>query len=381
MGHKHSHHRHHDDSHVNQALNEDIRRTFDELSSDKQSAKFGGTLSTVLWEFLSDKNAEKRSVTSEEFYRKAHLLLVLSKVEFIELLLPAKRLLAACIEVNDIEERPEDGSFLDSLIAEMTSAGESAEAVYAWINGNCPRLCDTVQAKVLGTFSHSPEKVGDFTSTILTPAQILILRNCLPITVYFGPKTKTTEESDEEADAGKYWEPLYVSKQHGLSINRFETYVFHYRGPTVATFKMLDGRIFSIACDEEWRHLDKKFGGPNTVLVQILPAFKRYDANGPPIYCNFKLKMSPFGIMFGTGDEFKVDEEMSNVAAIEVWGCAGSETFQKQKSQKLWLQKEAEKKNKMAADDWEDNPDKQIMEMHGFRFSNERQRDRERDRL
>lgn len=96
------------------------------------------------------------------------------------------------------------------------------------------------------------------------------------------------------------------------------------------------------------RHLDKKFGGPNTVLVQILPAFKRYDANGPPIYCNFKLKMSPFGIMFGTGDEFKVDEEMSNVAAIEVWGCAGSETFQKQKSQKLWLQKEAEKKNKVS---------------------------------
>lgn len=96
------------------------------------------------------------------------------------------------------------------------------------------------------------------------------------------------------------------------------------------------------------RHLDKKFGGPNTVLVQIIPTFKRYDSNGPPIYCNFKLKMSPFGIMFGTGDEFKVDEEMSNVSAIEVWGCAGSETFQKQKSQKLWLQKEAEKKNKVS---------------------------------
>lgn len=49
------------------------------------------------------------------------------------------------------------------------------------------------------------------------------------------------------------WHVLYDSSKHGLSVNGFEGRVFGYGSPTVALFKMADGRIFALAVTEEWR--------------------------------------------------------------------------------------------------------------------------------
>jgi hypothetical protein len=349
-------------------VNEEVRRTFEELSADKRSlahadleTKFGKTLSTCLWDFLVGRDNGKRSVTAEEFYAKAHELLEMPRPDFIGLLLPADRLLKVCLEVNEIKRRPEDGPFLASLVTEMTSKGDSVEAIGNWIEDNCPHLCDGVHEKVVGTFGHTSVEHGDFESSILTPVQVLILRNALPSAVYFAAKTSKdgNENCKEEC---KCWEPLYVSNHHGLSINRFETHVFHYRGPTVAIFRMLDGRVCAIACDDEWRYHDKNFGGPHSALIQVLPSFKRFVASEAPIYCNFKLHMAPYGIKFGCHDDFHIDAEMGNVDAIEVWGCAGTDALHQQKEHRHWMQLESTKSKKMD-ESAEDNVDRKILQM------------------
>lgn len=49
------------------------------------------------------------------------------------------------------------------------------------------------------------------------------------------------------------WTKLYESHSQGLSTNRFEANVFGYASPSVAIFKLTDGKVYCIANNVEWR--------------------------------------------------------------------------------------------------------------------------------
>ena len=51
---------------------------------------------------------------------------------------------------------------------------------------------------------------------------------------------------------------------------------------------------------------------------------------------------------------------------VEVWACSGEEALQEQKKQKLWQKRQAQK-HAVIPRNWDDNPDKAIMEMAGTR--------------
>ncbi|KHJ83535.1 hypothetical protein OESDEN_16767 [Oesophagostomum dentatum] len=60
---------------------------------------------------------------------------------------------------------------------------------------------------------------------------------------------------------------------------------------------------------------------------------------------------------------------------LQVWGCAASSALEDQQKLKAWQNKQAEKHRKVPLPgNWDDNPDKTLLEMAGFKFSDERRR-------
>lgn len=57
---------------------------------------------------------------------------------------------------------------------------------------------------------------------------------------------------------------------------------------------------------------------------------------------------------------------MSNVTAIEAWGCAGASTHEQQQKLKQWQGRQVEKNKKVPLPGrWEENPDRLLLEMAG----------------
>lgn len=133
----------------------------------------------------------------------------------------------------------------------------------------------------------------------------------------------------------------------------------------------------------------KPFGGPYTVLFQFHPKFERFEREPPALHCNFK-QDCPWGdncILFNGGLAIKRD--FSNVAVVEVWSCCarlrkeivevpkiGEEELEIMEKRKPRREAKAatKKPRKSAVDEWSQNPDKQLMEMAGFEFSDNRRR-------
>uniref|UniRef100_A0A915EEE9 TLDc domain-containing protein n=1 Tax=Ditylenchus dipsaci TaxID=166011 RepID=A0A915EEE9_9BILA len=365
------------------APNPQLVSAFDRISESQQSIshtkfqeKFGKHISEGLWKYLKG-GSEDSELTKEQFYQNGQSLLMGSD-ELIRVMMPVDLLLNACLEANDIQEEEKDKKFLESLQQDMTINGDTCGSIIQWKNNVCPRLCQTLQDKILDVFFGRSRPSGMIQSDILSTTQAFILCHCLPTTVFF-PQLESQSQSEEQ-NVNKQWTKLYSSVSQGISINRFEANCFNYKGATVAIFKLTNEDIYAIAADQEWRHSVKKFGGPNSILFQLHPLFKRIDAESPAIYCNFKTRSStPLGLTFGRG-QFSLDGDMANLFDMEVWGCAGGGALEEQQKQKLWLKRQAEKNSTVPMPgNWDDNPDKSIMEMHGFQFSNERNNDRPAD--
>jgi len=276
-----------------------------------------------------------------------------------------------------VRVQPSDEPFIESLVDDVTaSGGDTFESALEWKNSTCPRLCQSVQQRVLEVFLQSSSREEPLPrSEILSPVQMFIIQRCLPTTIHF-PKQNASHMSEDEI-GGTEWIRLYSSTEQGISVNRFETNAMDYKGSTVCIFKMTDGDICAIAADQEWRHSLKRFGGPNTILFRFHPKFARIDSgDSPSLYCNFKNRSDAFGISFGR--HFSVDGEFSNVSEVEVWACSGEEALQEQKKQKLWQKRQAQR-HAVVPRNWDDNPDKAVLEMAGFTFSAERRDQRPPD--
>ncbi|KAH7731275.1 Protein Y39A3CL.4 c [Aphelenchoides avenae] len=345
--------------------------------------KFGKRLGSALWEHLVEGG--KEHISKEELTHHANSLLHVGADWYVRHFMPADRLLRIFFEANGVEEHKEDREFIESLLTQMVALKEpipfeqslqapadDAHRVIEWKNTVCPRFAQTIHDKVVNVLygRHEP-RMSLPSSDILTPVQMLLVQCALPTTVYF-PQSNEAEHKAIE------WTKLYSSAHQGISINRFETHVFHYKGPSVSIFKLKNGEVSAIASDQEWRHSCNKFGGSHSMLLKIRPTFERIDPTGSTIYCNFKLRSSVFGITFGR--HFSVDGEMNDVSDLEAWGCAGAETLEQQRNHKMWLKKQVEKNQKVPLPgNWDENPDKSILEMAGFQFSSERQNDRPDD--
>lgn len=171
----------------------------------------------------------------------------------------------------------------------------------------------------------------DYKSDILSPIQMWFVKCSLP-PVFFPkvcPQPPPTILIQAEPEETIQWTPLYSSAMQGISVNRFDANVIDYRGPTVVVLHLTDKRVVVLASDQEWRlvlsvlprypsfrHSSHRFGGVNTTFLQLFPTIMRVQNASNSIFCNYKLRATPFGLSFK--EILKIDKDMSNIQDIEV---------------------------------------------------------------
>uniref|UniRef100_A0A915ENT8 TLDc domain-containing protein n=1 Tax=Ditylenchus dipsaci TaxID=166011 RepID=A0A915ENT8_9BILA len=319
---------------------------------------FGPLLSASLWKYLQHEEGENNSskvLTLQEFTEYADSLMgtgMMNNNHMIELFMPVNNLLRTVLEAANIEVGENDQDFLGSLVQEITAEGEDLESVSSWFNVNCPRICKPVKDKITNIFANGGRYINHdkpIVSKLLSQVQMFFLQHSLPIEPYFTAKPRLSLDMLALEEQGKefrhQWTFLSCEDKDNNFVARFEESVLGYHGATIGIFQMTSKEIFVLAADEEWKVDGHKFGG----VIK--------------------------GLTYGTNLFIKPD--MSNVNKLEVWGCQGD----KQKLEELERAKdappklesyEAPKKTKAAAGDWKHNADKQLLEMAGMKFSNER---------
>lgn len=182
------------------------------------------------------------------------------------------------------------------------------------------------------------------------------------------------------------WTSLYNSNEHGLSLNRFITHISSYHGPTITLLSFEGRNIYCVAEDTGWREGPFRFGGNDTMLLQITPVFRLVQAGGPMVMWNeysrdvrqgIHIGKDPKSVVIMIPSEFNKLEHYGvscGLNKIEVWGCGTTHTKQAQEQQKQWELKEAEKHRmrKLKLDQqWDENPDKQILNWGGIKVEHQ----------
>ena len=177
------------------------------------------------------------------------------------------------------------------------------------------------------------------------------------------------------------WTSLYNSDEHGLSLNRFTNHVSSYHGPTVTLLSFEGRNIYCVAEDTGWREGTTRFGGEDTMLLQITPVFRVVQAGGPMVLWNEFSRDIRKGIHIGKDPKCPVIVIPSDfdtlehyavscmINKVEVWGCGSISTRDAQVQQKQWEKKDADrhKQRKLKLEQtWDENPDKQILTWGGI---------------
>ncbi|KAK2177990.1 hypothetical protein NP493_568g00003 [Ridgeia piscesae] len=275
----------------------------------------------------------------------------------------------------------------------------SVESATTWCSRHCPGIWDAVhlctRLALFGGHSIGLEgalphpdllQTVDEGDSLLSPSILWVLSTVLP-SVYVPPSKLTGDNKAilgshlplSKVLTGSNFHLMYSSNDHGLSTNRFNHHVFSYNAPTLM-FVSFDRHLYCVAVDSEWREGVKRWGGGDCQLIQLLPVFKSLQSGSGLLYFNTLDRRMPKQLQVGVDVKrlpLQIDAGFSSVKhysvdvpleRLEVWGCGGESILKDQLSQKQWEQKEADKQKnrKLKIDDWNDNPDKELLNMGGI---------------
>jgi hypothetical protein len=289
-----------------------------------------------------------------------------------------------------------------------------------WLNESCPHLFHSVHNWVSQILTGSslpqemevarvPQLEGVVSPNNCTSMSILWLLSITLPAIYTKPPTNPGGEGASASSSStkdpmwtsmlllrkmarlslvQGWKLLYNSSDHGLSLNRFNNHVSAYHAPSV-TFMAFEGRnLYCLAIDRGWSEGPSKFGGPDCMLIQLLPVYRVVQAGDKIVRWNENARDAPKGITVGRDGKSEVlrlslefDKILHynapcEIHKIEVLGCGADTALQAQKNQKDWeikaVQRERSRKLKPEAygEDWRNCPDKQILQWGGVDVGN-----------
>lgn len=176
-----------------------------------------------------------------------------------------------------------------------------------------------------------------------------------------------------------HWTLLYNSTSDGLGANRFLHHVLGYKGPTLTLLKGDNDLVVCVANPTEWRESYMYGGGDQCCIIQLLPKYVLIEQGPKLVYLNTSTRGYPKGLRAAKDPKkpiVAVDEGFekfdfkgisNTLYVVEVWGCGDQKSRETQMEIKKWQIKEAEKqrKVKITAEDWMDNPDRYLLQLGG----------------
>ncbi|KOX78957.1 Restriction of telomere capping protein 5 [Melipona quadrifasciata] len=189
----------------------------------------------------------------------------------------------------------------------------------------------------------------------------------------------------------RHWTLLYNSSEHGTGANRFLHHVLGYRGPTLLFIRTVSPNedtsrpIYCICSAIEWRESHLYWGDEDTLGIELFPSYRIIEKGAKVLYLNTNIRGYPHGLRFGSNPRspyINIDESFHSVSiagapypisSLEVWGCGDTKLRERQLEIKKWQVKEAEKQRivKLSASDWQDHPDRYLLELAGRTSYNE----------
>lgn len=303
-------------------------------------------------------------------------------------------------------------SVVDATFHQKKSLSQSF--LCQWILSNCPRLTGPLHRYIVHILSTSYRHVGvqedessglelstpvldrepNFSASdvaLLSLSQVWLLAVSLP-QLYIQPSPHHSPVNSSNGLTSQnviaklmgsvcpsHWAPLYRSNEHGLGANRFIHHVTNYRGPTLLVMKCELEMQFCIASSMEWKETHQYWGGNESVVLQLLPEFHCLACGPKLLFFNDSIRGFPRGIRAGPDPKspiIDINHEFSkvtyrgapyNLLDLEMWGCGPEQTREAQLDVKKWQVKDAERnrKVKIRAEDWVDNPDRYLLELAG----------------
>eukprot|EP00794_Sanderia_malayensis_P014873 gene14873-16419_t len=263
----------------------------------------------------------------------------------------------------------------------------------AWLH---EKFTGTVQKGYFHMLPMPSTSISEHSFSILTPSLLWYLCCVLPICYTRLDKSHTSNsdtdnaKADDENEPMYTWNLLYDSNEHGLSLNRFKHKCLNYKSPTVTLINFTNGTLLVLAIDEAWRDSSERFGGPYCAFLEILPNCSSILESSKIVYLKEMARSAPTGLLIGQSfpPKLKVNSDLSSaefvykdsktedILKIEIWGCGGVLAATAQKKQQDWDKKEVEKIRKVKRPGrWDENPDKEILNMAGVQTSHSQRGD------
>eukprot|EP00112_Aurelia_sp_Birch-Aquarium-sp1_P024556 Seg782.17 transcript_id=Seg782.17/GoldUCD/mRNA.D3Y31 product="Restriction of telomere capping protein 5" protein_id=Seg782.17/GoldUCD/D3Y31 len=236
--------------------------------------------------------------------------------------------------------------------------------------------------------------ISEHSFAILTPSLLWYLCCVLPICYTRLERSHSYNQpidSPDGDDSNQYtWNIIYDSNEHGLSLNRFKHKCMNYKSPTVTLVQFTDGTLIVLALDQDWRDSSERFGGPYSCLLEIIPNCSSILESQNIFYLRSSARSSATGLLIGENlpPKVKIEADLASaelvykgpkkkdISKIEVWGCGGVLAIAAQKKQLDWEKNEIEKMRKVKKPGrWDENPDKQILDMAGIQTSHSQRGD------
>lgn len=180
----------------------------------------------------------------------------------------------------------------------------------------------------------------------------------------------------------KRWKKLYISEDHGLSLNRLQSSLFNYKAPTIMLIYLQSGYLYCVGSTSEYKQSPTAYGDNQTKIFCLWPTFKSYDVTPDKnIYMNTKSKGLQQGLIFGYSQlkpTLKIDESLhymehegskkDMIISIEIWGCGTMKEANYQQDIKKWEDKNKEKmRTAKLNENWGENADKNLLELAGIK--------------
>jgi hypothetical protein len=236
-------------------------------------------------------------------------------------------------------------------------------------------------------------KVRTIPTPAVNPVLLWLLTSSLPDKYLEGLRPKSEQPGDVQQILAntrqlldmvkkpdtESWSLLYNSDEHGTSINRFQFHVYDYRGPSLMFITADNGYKICIGSDTEWKESCHFWGGEDSIVIQLQPEFRIVERGEKMLYSNFSIRGYPFGIQAGKNArdvsvDIKPDFQLISFRKIPcklekllVYGCAPPKAKVSQAEQRKWEAKECQKLKKINLNsaEWNDNPDKYLLELGG----------------